>query len=193
MKRHLLWTIAGAGLASIAGAAGVHAEDLDYFKAQVAPYSTKPVFTAPAPAFDAVNCAKGKTLFSIPQSSANPFTANIEKAMEAASKKVGLTFTDWENQGQVTQYVQGMDTAVNQKASLIDLLAGPDPRALVPQVAAAKAAGIPVIASHFNGFEQSDTVAKYATGDVPIDYFGVRADPCSDPRGRDRALRQLRL
>lgn len=171
MNRHLAWTIAGAAIAAFAGVGCAQAESLDYFKAQVAPYTAKPTFTAPGAAFDAVNCAKGKTLFSIPQSSANPFTANIEKAMQAAAAKVGLGFTDWENQGQTTQYVQGMDTAVNQKVSLIDLLAGPDPRALVPQVAAAKAAGIPVIASHFNGFEQSGIVAKYAAGDVPIDYF----------------------
>lgn len=77
---------------------------------------------------------KGKSILSIPVSSANPFTANIEKAMAATAKKVGFKFTTWENQGQSSQWVQGMDTAVNQKVDLIDLLAGTDPRVLVPQV-----------------------------------------------------------
>ena len=45
----------------------------------------------------------------------------------------------------------------------------------MPQVQAAKAAGIPVIASHYNGLEQSDIVKKYADGDVPIDYFKAGA------------------
>ncbi len=162
--------LAGAAML-IAGSGYAAAEGLDYFKGQIAPYTKKPEFVAPGPAFDATDCAKGKSIFSIPDSSDNPFTANIEKAMAAAAAKIGLKFTTWQNQGTSAQYVQGMDAAVNQKASLIDLLAGPDPRALVPQVKAAKEAGIPVIASHFNGYEQSEEVAKYADGDVPINYF----------------------
>jgi len=57
------------------------------------------------------------TCFSIPVSSANPFTPNIEKAMAAAANKVRFKFTTWENQGQSSQWVQGMDTAVNQKST----------------------------------------------------------------------------
>ncbi len=172
MKLHSVLTIAllgsTAGLFSVGGSS---AEDMSYFKAQVEPFTSKPEFVAAGDAFDAANCAKDMSVFSIPDSSSNPFTAGIEKAMNAAAGKVGLTFTTWENQGQTSQYVQGMDTAINQKASLIDLLAGPDPRAMVPQVAAAREAGITVIASHFNGNEQSAEVAKYADGDVPVDYF----------------------
>ncbi|MGA2792066.1 MAG: substrate-binding domain-containing protein [Roseiarcus sp.] len=150
---------------------GANSEGFDYFKGKIAPFTKKPEFVAPGPAFDAVDCAKGKTIFSIPHSSANPFTANIEKAMAAAAKKIGLGFTVWENQANRSEYVQGMNTALNQKASLIDLLAGPDPRALVPQVKAAADAGIPTVASHFNGYEQSAEVAKFAAGEAPIDYF----------------------
>jgi ribose transport system substrate-binding protein len=40
----------------------------------------------------------------------------------------------------------------------------------VPQVQAARAAKIPVIASHYSGVEQTAEVKKYADGDVPIDY-----------------------
>jgi len=158
----------GAGL-TFAGSA--LADDPSYFKDRLAPFLNKPSFVAPGEPFDAAKCMKDKSIFSIPVSSANPFTANIEKAMAAAAKKVGFKFTTWENQGQSAQWVQGMDTALNQKYSLIDLLAGADPRTLVPQVQAAKAAGIPVIASHYSGNEQSAEVAKYATADVPIDYF----------------------
>jgi ribose transport system substrate-binding protein len=159
-----------AGLAAFSSISSARADDLDYFKAQVEPYLKKPEFVAPGPAFDAAQCMKGKSILSIPVSSANPFTANIEKAMQAVGKEVGFKFTTWENQGQSSQWVQGMDTAVNQKFSLIDLLAGADPRVLVPQVAEARAAKIPVIASHYNGVEQTPTVKTYADGDVPIDY-----------------------
>jgi ribose transport system substrate-binding protein len=156
-----------------------HADDLSYFEKQIDPYTKKPEFVAAGPAFDAQACMKGKTILSIPVSSANPFTANIEKAMAAAAKKVGFKFITWENQGQSSQWVQGMDTAVNQKVDLIDLLAGTDPRVLVPQVNAAQAAKIPVVASHYNGVEQTGEVKKYADGDVPIDYAkagGLLAD-----------------
>ena len=156
--------------ASAAWSASARADDLSYFTKQIEPYAMKPVFVAAGPAFDAADCMKGKSILSIPVSSANPFTANIEKAMQAAAKKVGFKFTTWENQGQSSQWVQGMNTAVNQKVSLIDLLAGTDPRVLVPQVQAAREAKIPVVASHYNGVEQTAEVMKFADGDVPIDY-----------------------
>ncbi len=172
--RGRLWTVActlmGGAIGALASAHGAMATDLSYFEKQLEPYRGKPSFVAPGPSFDAASCMKGKTIFSIPQSSANPFTANIEKAMQGVAKKVGFSFTTWENQGQSSQWVQGMDTALNQKVDLIDLLAGSDPRVLVPQVKAAQAAKIPVIASHYNGVEQSDTVKTFSDGDVPIDY-----------------------
>jgi ribose transport system substrate-binding protein len=152
-----------------------HADGFDYFEAQLKPFYDKPNFVAAGPEFDAKACMAGKSIFSIPVSSANPFTANIEKAMAAAAAKVGFKFTIWENQGQSSQWVQGMNAAMNEKASLIDLLAGTDPRVLVPQVRAAKAAGVPVVPSHYNGKEQSSIVRKDADADIPIDYFKAGA------------------
>ena len=74
----------------------------------------------------------------------------------------------WENQGQPTQWVQGFDYAINNKFNLIDLLAGADPRFLEPQVKAAEAAGLKVVASHLTGYEQP--FPGGVTGVVPIDY-----------------------
>lgn len=165
--------LAAAGWATAGGTA--RADDLSYFEKQIEPFTKKPDFVAAGPAFNAQDCMKGKSIFSIPVSSAIPFATEIERAMAGAAKKVGFSFKTWENQGQSSQWVQGMDAAVNQKASLIDLMAGADPRTLVPQVAAARAAKIPVIASHYNGNEQSELVGKYADGDVPLDYFKAGA------------------
>jgi ribose transport system substrate-binding protein len=166
------WALAAVSLsfAMLGLAAPARADDLSFFEKQIEPFTKKPEFVAAGPAFDAQACMKGKSILSIPVSSANPFTANIEKAMQAAAKKVGFKFVTWENQGQSSQWVQGMDTALNQKFDLIDLLAGTDPRVLVPQVQAAKAAKIPVIASHYSGVEQTAEVEKFSDGDVPIDY-----------------------
>lgn len=173
MKR---WMLAALAVTTAVFASGrARADGLDYFESQLKPFYDKPSFAAPGPAFDAKACMAGKSIFSIPVSSANPFTANIEKAMASAAAKVGFKFTTWENQGQSSQWVQGMDAAMNQKASLIDLLAGTDPRVLVPQVRAARAAGVPVVPSHYNGKEQSATVRKSADADIPIDYFKAGA------------------
>ena len=157
------------------GIGSANADDLSYFQQQLTPFEHKPAFVAAGPAFDAKQCMKGKSIFSIPVSSANPFTANIEKAMAASAAQVGFKFTTWENQGQSSQWVQGMNAAVNEKVSLIDLLAGTDPRVLVPQVLAARANRIPVIPSHYNGIERSAIVKKYADDDVPIDYVKAGA------------------
>jgi ribose transport system substrate-binding protein len=178
------WTCATFALAmAIVCHASAYADGLDYFEAQLKPFRDKPSFVAAGSAFDAKACMAGKSIFSIPVSSANPFTANIEKAMAAAAAKVGFKFTTWENQGQSSQWVQGMNAAMNQKASLIDLLAGTDPRVLVPQVREARAAGVPVVPSHYNGKDQSELVRKSADADIPIDYFKAGALPLSRPRG----------
>jgi ribose transport system substrate-binding protein len=173
MKKWMLAALALAGTAL--SFVSARADGLDYFEAQLKPFRDKPSFVAPGSAFDAKACMAGKSIFSIPVSSANPFTANIEKAMGAAAAKVGFKFTTWENQGQSSQWVQGMNAAMNQKANLIDLLAGTDPRVLVPQVREARAAGVPVVPSHYNGKEQSDIVRKSADADIPIDYFKAGA------------------
>jgi ribose transport system substrate-binding protein len=170
------WMFAALALmAAILASTPADADGLDYFQAQLKPFFDKPSFIAPGPAFDAKACMAGKSIFSVPVSSANPFTANIEKAMAAAASKVGFKFTAWENQGQSSQWVQGMNAAMNEKASLIDLLGGTDPRVLVPQIREARAAGVPVVPSHYNGKEQSDVVRKNADADIPIDYFKAGA------------------
>ncbi len=174
MVRNVLRGLA-LGLGLLAAAGSARADDLAFFQQQLAPFVKKPKFVAPGPAFNARQCMKGKSIFSIPVSSANPFTANIEKAMAASAAQAGFKFITWENQGQSSQWVQGMDAAINENVSLIDMLGGTDPRVLVPQVMAARAHHIPVIASHYNGLEQSAEVKKWANGDVPIDYFKAGA------------------
>ncbi|MGH7037786.1 MAG: sugar ABC transporter substrate-binding protein [Stellaceae bacterium] len=156
-------------------AASSQADELSYFKKQLEPFRHKPTFVAPGPPFNAKECMKGKTIFSIPVSSVNPFTANIEKSMADVAAKVGFKLTIWQNQGQISQWVQGMNAAMTEKPTLIDMLGGTDPRVLVPQVRAAKAAGIPVVASHYSGLEQWSEVHKMGVDQVPIAYFKAGA------------------
>lgn len=107
-------------------------------------YSGVPGFSAPGPAFHASKLA-GKKLFSIPASSSVPFVNTTDQDMGALAKKIGIDYIDYPNQQQQSQWVQGMDQAISDKVNAIDLLAGIPPESLAPQIAQAKAAGIPVL------------------------------------------------
>ncbi len=115
--------------------------------ALVAQYKGLPTFTAPGSAID-VSSLKGKSMFLIPLVP-NPFNQSIQDTMKAIAEKVGMKFTLYPNQGQASQWVQGMNAAVTAHPDIIVLNTAPDPRVLQPQLAAAKAAGIPVLVTHF--------------------------------------------
>lgn len=169
MSSRLIAAAMGAALAMGAVQAHAQSEAAKRAEERLQPYRSLPGFVAAGPAFDAKACMADKKIMSIPVSSANPFTKNINTAMANVAKKVGFTFQEWENQGQPSQWVQGMNHAVNNGFHLVDLVGGTDPKVLAPQVKAATDKGIKVIASHYSGFEQP--VPPGASGAVPIDYF----------------------
>lgn len=107
----------------------------------------EPTFRPPGPAFDA-SPARGKTIVNISLNSTVPFNQIVDAAMEEAGRAAGVKVVQFTTQGQVSQWVQGMDSAIGQKADAIVLEGSPDPRLLGPQLAAAKKAGIPVISTH---------------------------------------------
>ncbi len=141
---------------------------VDQANEELSGYRQIPEFVAPGPAFDAQSCMAGKRVMSIPASSAVPFLSTINAATAALAEEIGFEFQIWENQGQVSQWVQGLNFGTSNGFDLIDLLAGADPRALEPQIAAAKEGGAIVTASHLTGFEQAIPGGVDAV--VPIDY-----------------------
>src|SRR5579883_1854044 len=168
MKRSTLTlALAGASL-MIAGAAQAESPEAIRAKEQLDPYRALPTFQAPGAPFDARACMKGKSILSIPASSAVPFIKTIQATMTRVAGDIGFTLKIWENQGQPSQWVQGFDYAISNKFNLIDLLAGADPRFLEPQVKAAKDAGLKVVAAHLTGYEQAPPGG--VTGVVPINY-----------------------
>lgn len=106
-----------------------------------------PKFEAPGRPIDARSLA-GKRVFVIPIAE-TPAGKAIERAEQEAAAAVGLELTFYSNQGAVADWVKGMQTAVAQHYDLILLENAPDPRQLQPQIKAAKAAGIPVVVTHF--------------------------------------------
>ncbi|MGD9912957.1 MAG: sugar ABC transporter substrate-binding protein [Rhizobiaceae bacterium] len=137
-------------------------------EAELSKYRAIPTFEPAGEPFDAKACMAGKRILSIPASSAVPFIATINEGMKRLAGDLGFEYQVWENQGQVAQWVQGLDYAAANKFDLVEMLAGADPRAVEPQIKAVQAAGGKVIASHLTGFEQA--VPGAADGVVPIDY-----------------------
>ncbi len=91
----------------------------------------------------------GKTIYSIPIDSKLEFYQVGEKAMKAIAEKAGLKYITFPSDGTPTSYQQGIAQAIAAKAGAI-LLNGPLPETLAPQIADAKAAGIPVIPLHLS-------------------------------------------
>jgi len=140
---------APASAASSSASSGSASGGLADLATKIAKYQAVPTFTAPGPSLDVSSLAgKGKSVYIIPETN-NVFNNVNVAQMKSIATAAGLKVTVYDNQGTSAQWVQGMQTAISQKVSLIILANSPDPRALQPQLAAAKAAGIPVIATHF--------------------------------------------
>jgi ribose transport system substrate-binding protein len=110
-------------------------------------YESVPAWTAPGPAVNVAALA-GKRVFVIPEIP-NAFTNELDSVMTQIAAKAKIKLTIYANQGQVSQWAQGMSEAISQHPNLIILSAAPDPGELQPQLAAAKRAGIPVLVTHF--------------------------------------------
>jgi ribose transport system substrate-binding protein len=174
MRHRLLLTVLAALVAAVAAAAALSgtAADVAGAKAQLNRFRAVPKFVPPGPAFDARKAVRGKSLFVIPASSQVPFVATIDRHMKTIARKVGLRYTSWQNQGQPSQWVQGMNTAVAQGADAIVLLAGNDPASLQPQIRAAKAKGIPTIVAHLYDVNQKPAPNVGGLVNIPYETAG---------------------
>jgi ribose transport system substrate-binding protein len=135
-------------------------------KAEIAAYSHLPKFIAPGHPFNARKLMHGKLIYSIPLNSSDQFDQVLEDGMEAVAKEVGFKLDVYNNPGQPSAWVAGMNAAINAHADLIDLLSGNNPLSVAPQIAAAKKAGIPTVASDAYSLGQKGDPAVY-TVDVP--------------------------
>ena len=170
MKRPIATFAAVLALAAAVIAAAVASTTASWTGAQanLNRYKAVPKFVAPGPAFDAKARAGGKTLFIIPASSQVPFVSTIANHIKRLATPIGVKVTIWQNQGQPSQWVQGMNAAISQRASAIVLLAGNDPAGLQPQIRAAKARGIPTIVAHL--YDDNQPSAPNVGGLVNIPY-----------------------
>lgn len=136
------------GSSSAVSAGGSSAVDpMAKLQAKVDQYRAEPKFNAPGPAI-AVSSLKGKSVYIVPETN-NVFNNVNVAQMKTLAASAGMNATVYDNQGTSAQWVQGIQTAISQHVNLIILANAPDPRALQPQLTAAKAANIPVLVTHF--------------------------------------------
>jgi ribose transport system substrate-binding protein len=118
---------------------------LDHVTKQIADHKGVADWKYPGDPFDAKKAA-GKTVFSIQEDSTNPFTNTIVAGMKDVADKVGIKLVDYPNQGQRTQWIQGIQQAISQKVDAIVLSGGTiGPIYFKEQAAAADRAGIPIV------------------------------------------------
>jgi ribose transport system substrate-binding protein len=67
--------------------------------------------------------------------------------MSTVAKQVGFTMTPFKNQGNVTEWQQGIESAKSLGDSLVDLFAGPTPTSLSAQIKDAQGQGVKVVTS----------------------------------------------
>jgi len=122
-------------------------------RAQLDRFRALPRFRPPGPAFDARRALKGKRLFEILITSEVPFVAAVEKGMKQAAAEAGAELVVFPNQGNPSQWAQGIRTAIARKADAILLLAQ-DPALIGPQIRQARTAGIPVVVLRTTGEDE---------------------------------------
>lgn len=154
------------------GGNGDASEGVAAAQATIEEFQQVPEFEAPGESFNARQAVRGKTIWSIPSSSAVPFVANILENEQEIAEQVGANLNAWENQGQPAQWVQGMQQALARRANVIDLLAGIDPAAVEQQIRAADRDGIPTVVSHLFDPEQDSEVDAAARVDIPYEQAG---------------------
>jgi ribose transport system substrate-binding protein len=126
-----------------------------------------PEFQPPGPAFDAKK-ASGKLIFDIPLNSAIPTAELKQQTYKKIAGQVGFELVIHPNQGQPSDWVQGMNAAIARKADLIVLDGAPNPKLLGPQIKQATDAGIPILVTHY--FDESATKPDNLTGIVPAPF-----------------------
>ncbi len=144
------------------------ADGLAAAKTKLDEYRAKPVFKAPGAAFNIKSCSAGKKQLSIPNSSGNQFLKGIIDRQIKVGKMIDLTVQEWQNQGQPSQWVQGVEYAIRSKFNVIDLISGIDPQTIAPQIAEAKKAGVRTMTSHF--YDPTQKRTDLTSSDLPVSF-----------------------
>ena len=113
----------------------------------IASYASEPTFKAPGPPINPKELA-GKTIFTVPFATTIPFCSGLDSEMTQLASQFGVHTDIYPNQGQPSQWVAGLQTALNRQPNLVNVFCGVDPAQLKPQISALNNAHIPVVSGH---------------------------------------------
>jgi len=164
--------LAGCGSASTAGsgsgqAAGLTAAQLTELQQKIDGYKRLPAFSPPGPAIHPSSLT-GKKVLDLWSSSAIPFCKLVGDGVVQKLSSVGIKAQSYENQGQTSQWVSGLESGINGKFDAVNVGCGIDPATLQPQLQRLKAAKIPVISAH--SYDKSQTPAPNLSAFVYAPY-----------------------
>lgn len=135
---------AGSTVAAQAGATDA-ACNLAAVTSKIEEAKKVPKWEAPGPPFDAKKAA-GSLIYTINENSANEFGQAQYKGIKEAADKVGIKVVDYPNQGDKSQWIQGLGAAVNAKANAVIFIGGTiGPVYFASQAADARKAGVKLI------------------------------------------------
>jgi ribose transport system substrate-binding protein len=140
----------GGGTTAGGSGSAVSASTLASLQKTVDDAKKSPVFVAPGASLTVGSSLKGKKIMIIPVSSEIEYCAHVSEDLASISKDLGMTATNFENSTGPAGWIQGVNQAINQHYDAIALVCGIDPATIAPQMAAAKAAGIPVVDYNLN-------------------------------------------
>lgn len=135
---------------------------------QLSSATSPPPFTVHAPSFNAA-ALKGKKVVVVPVIDNAPFIQAQLSAIKQVGAKYGISVSIYLNQGEPSQWVQGVDQAIAAHANAIILL-GLEPKTLLPQLEAAKKAGIKLIEANTYDASQLNQVPSIIDANVPAPF-----------------------
>ena len=127
-----------------------------------------PEFVAPGEALDGTKIGGGKKMLVVPSAGTLPYNVAFVESVKAAAELVGIDAEIYETQGNSDGWARAVEYGVSQKVDAIALVAGLNVENIRPQIVAAEAAGIPVIASTYQGVGLAHP--DFLTASVPLDY-----------------------
>ncbi len=153
--------------ASGSGSSGQAASGQKEAQAALDKAMSKPSFSA-NPSFD-MGSLKGKRVTVLVSTLAVPFVANIAKGAKEAAQAVGWNATVIDGKGDVTEWSRVVNRAVAQKVDGI-ITVGASPAEMKPAVAAAQAAGIPVVDT-LTADQEKDPIVPGTFAHVSISFY----------------------
>ncbi|MDN2568316.1 sugar ABC transporter substrate-binding protein [Aquibium sp. A9E412] len=153
---------------AFAGSAGAQEANLDKARALLDEARQLPKFEAPGEAFDAKACMADKKVYVIPLTTENPFNVEIGNAQKQAAEAVGFDITVSDNQLNIDQWVQAIQTAIADGYDVIDIQGGVPPEAIGPQLAEARDAGVKIVATHL--YDVTQEPSELIDGNFAMNY-----------------------